>query len=64
MKLHEFMKTANLSDAALAEQVSRDRSTVTRWRNGKSRPDYDALVALAKITKGKVTAADFLEAAQ
>ena len=59
MDLAEFMKTEGLSDAELAFLVGRDRSNVTRWRRGNTKPDFDALVALEKISDGKVTARDF-----
>jgi hypothetical protein len=59
MKLSEFMKSANIDDVGLAKLVNRDRSNVLRWRNGVTKPDFDALVAIEKISKGKVTARDF-----
>lgn len=62
MTLAEFMKTANISDVELAAQVKRDRTNVLRWRTGKTKPDFDALVAIEKISEGKVTARDFAEA--
>lgn len=59
MDLAEFMKTEGLSDAALANKVGVDRSNVTRWRRGDTKPGFDALVALEKLSAGKVTARDF-----
>jgi transcriptional regulator with XRE-family HTH domain len=59
MTLAEFMETEKLTDAGLAEKVGRDRSNVTRWRRGDTKPDFDALVAIEKISGGKVTALDF-----
>ena len=63
MTLDEYMKAKRLTDADVALQVSRDRTTVARWRLGRTRPDFDALIALEKFTKGKVSARDFVEAA-
>jgi transcriptional regulator with XRE-family HTH domain len=63
MTLDEYMKAKRLTDSDVASQVNRDRSTVTRWRLGRTRPDFDALIALEKMTKGKVSARDFVEAA-
>lgn len=63
MTLDEYMKAKRLTDSDVASQVNRDRSTVTRWRLGRTRPDFDALIALEKMTKGKVSARDFAEAA-
>ncbi len=64
MTLAEFMKTEGLTDVDIAERVNRDRSNVLRWRNGTTRPDFDALVAIEKISKGRVTALDFAQAAE
>lgn len=62
MKLSEFMAIEGLTDGELAERVKRDRSNVLRWRKGLTRPDFDALLALEKVTEGRVTARDFAEA--
>jgi transcriptional regulator with XRE-family HTH domain len=62
MTLAEFMELEKLTDAGLAEKVGRDRSNVTRWRRGDTKPDFEALVAIEKITGGKVTALDFARA--
>lgn len=59
MDLADFMKAKKLTDASLAEMVGRDRTNVTRWRTKRTRPDFDALIALEKITDGRVTAKDF-----
>lgn len=59
MDLAEWMQKKNLADADLAIQVERDRTTVSRWRTKKTKPDFDALVAIEKLTGGKVTAKDF-----
>lgn len=59
MNLADFMRTANISDVELAAQVKRDRTNVLRWRTGKTKPDFEALVAIEKISDGKVTASDF-----
>lgn len=60
------MKNEEMTDAELAARVKRDRSNVTRWRLKQTKPDFEALVALERISKGKVTASDFVvaEAAQ
>lgn len=59
MTLAEFMKAEGMSDVELAAKVNRDRSNILRWRNGVTKPDFDALVALEKISGGRVTATDF-----
>lgn len=59
MTLAEFMEAERLTDLQLAAKVNRDRSNVLRWRKGVTKPDFEALVAIERITKGKVTAKDF-----
>lgn len=62
MKLSTYMQMANIKDAQLAEKVGRERSTVTRWRRGETKPDFDAMMALEKVTEGAVTYRDFANA--
>lgn len=64
MNLADFMKSMGMSDVDLATIVNRDRTNVLRWRKGTTKPDFDALVAIEKISDGKVTARDFAEAAE
>lgn len=59
MKLSDYMASKGWNDEDVATAISRDRSNVNRWRRGLTRPDFDALVALQQLTKGKVTAEDF-----
>lgn len=62
MDLASYMKLANVTDAKLAEKVNRDRSSVTRWRLKRTRPDWEAIHALEKATDGAVTFRDFMPA--
>lgn len=59
MTLAEYMQLTQTKDQQLAEMLGKDRSSVSRWRTGKTKPDFDALVAIEKLTKGLVTASDF-----
>jgi transcriptional regulator with XRE-family HTH domain len=59
MKLSEYMEKNGVSDEALAKAVGRERSTVTRWRLEKTRPDWDVLAKLEQATNKKVRASDF-----
>jgi len=60
MDLSEWMKKKKLSDADLAAEVKTDRTTVSRWRRKKTRPDWQAIGVLETLSAGKVTARDFL----
>jgi transcriptional regulator with XRE-family HTH domain len=60
MKLDEYLTRSGMTDAVFAEKINRDRSSVSRWRRNVSRPDWTALVAIAKATAGAVSANDFI----
>lgn len=60
MKLSDYMRDHNLTDAALAERIGRHRVSVTRYRNGRVRPDWDAMMAIEAATNGAVTPNDFI----
>lgn len=60
MELATYMKITNTTDAGLAVKVRRDRSTVTRWRLKRTRPDWEAIQALEEVTEGAVTFRDFM----
>jgi transcriptional regulator with XRE-family HTH domain len=59
MTLAEFMKAEGLTDKQVAEFTGRALSNVCRWRNGHTKPDFGALVALEKLSNGRVTASAF-----
>lgn len=53
------MKLAGLTDADLAEKLGRDRSTVTRLRNGSAKPSFEVMLALERLSEGMVKPSDF-----
>lgn len=64
MLLAEWMNRQRVDDEELAAMLSqagvpRDRTGVSRYRRGLRRPDWPALEAIRRITRGKVTADDF-----
>jgi transcriptional regulator with XRE-family HTH domain len=62
MKLSDYLSDHQLTDAEFAGQIGRDRTAVTRWRRGTTRPDWDALARILDVTDGAVTANDFAPA--
>lgn len=52
--LAAYMKKAGLTDEALAHQVGRDRSTITKLRLGQTRPSLDLAIKIAEITDSEV----------
>lgn len=59
MKLSKFMELAQLTDADLADLLDRDRSTVTRLRNGSAKPSFEVMLALERISEGAIRPSDF-----
>lgn len=61
MRLQTYLKLRELTDAQFAAMVGRDRSTVTKWRNGKIWPDGAAMRRIFEATAGAVTPNDFMD---
>lgn len=59
MKLAKFMELTQLTDAELAEKLGRDRSTVTRLRNGSAKPSFEVMLALEILSEGAIRPSDF-----
>jgi hypothetical protein len=70
MQLADFMEERGLDDEEMASlvrkasRISCDRSTISRIRRGKSRPSWDLIASLKAISKGRVSADDFLDEAR
>lgn len=71
MKLGDYMERNGLDDDTMADKVRTadvacDRTKINRYRRGKRRPDWPVIERIDKITKGAVSANDWmhLEAAQ
>jgi DNA-binding Xre family transcriptional regulator len=59
MKLAEYMAETGLKDKPLSKMVGVERSTVTKLRLGMGKPSFKTLIAIERVTDGKVRAADF-----
>lgn len=71
MTLDEYLSRAKdengkpLSDAAFGARCGMSQSQVSRLRNGKSKPSFEAIEAIRVATDGAVSPNDwFLEAVQ
>jgi DNA-binding transcriptional regulator YdaS (Cro superfamily) len=62
MHLDAYLSNREISNAAFAQLIGRDRTSVSRWRRGASIPDWTALKRITEATEGQVTANDFVEA--
>lgn len=63
MTLASYMAAHEMKDADLAALIGVDRSTVSRWRTGVSRPDWPNLEQITRVTNGAVTVFDFMKEA-
>lgn len=67
MQLSEFMAERGLDDEEMASLVRKsfkgscDRSTISRIRRGKCRPSWELIACFKSLSRGKVSADDFLE---
>lgn len=66
MRLSVWMASTDIGDEALAAQVRGhgspcDRSQISKYRRGLMRPNWQTIRALYEISRGAVSANDFLE---
>lgn len=59
MKLKAWLETFDISPTAFAAEMGVQPSTVTRWVNEERKPRVEALIAIERLTKGRVTMNDF-----
>lgn len=60
MKLKEWRNSKGWSQEKLAERLKTNQESVSQWENTNIMPRRDILQEIAQLTKGKVTANDFL----
>jgi transcriptional regulator with XRE-family HTH domain len=63
MTLAEYMAEIGIKDEPMAKMIGLKRSMVTRLRNGTAKPSFNTLIAIERVTGGKVRASDFVAAA-
>ena len=59
MTLHDYLSNAGMTLSEFAERIGRSQSFVSRIRSGDAAPSLETLQAIQRVTKGKVTPADF-----
>lgn len=63
MTLGEYLETHDKTPAAFAREIGASRSIVTRWIKRERTPRRETMGLIREATGGKVTPADFFEAA-
>ena len=61
MKLDQYLSDTKTTSASFAEKLGCAVSTVTRWRNGETRPDAALALKVFEATAGQVTPNDFFD---
>jgi transcriptional regulator with XRE-family HTH domain len=61
MRLSAYLELARLTDAEFAAKVGCDRSTITRIRNGTTKPTPTLMQEIARETKGAVLPNDYFD---
>lgn len=59
MTLDQYLTENNETAVAFGARIDRATSTVTRLRNGETKPDQATLARIFAATNGQVTANDF-----
>lgn len=63
MKLAEYLSQEKLTDEAFGALVGMSQSQISRIKRGVSRPSWENLAAIERVTGSSVTAADFIPSA-
>lgn len=64
MTLAEWLKREGKTVVALAKELGRDPSFITRVKNGDAMPSIEVAAEIQRITGGEVTAVDHVLTAQ
>ena len=59
MRLSDYLRATEISDAEFALKIGVNRSTVSRLRRTNQKPTEETLAAIVRATGGTVTANDF-----
>lgn len=60
MHLSKYMADNGLSDEKVAAAIGKSRVSVTRYRNGKMRPNWETTERICEWSNGAVTPNDWL----
>jgi ribosome-binding protein aMBF1 (putative translation factor) len=63
MTLADWLRREGKTVVALAKELGRDPSFITRVKNGDAMPSIEVAAEIQRITQGAVTAIDYVRAA-
>lgn len=61
MKLRAWIDHQGMSQAEAADLLGVSEASMSRWISGKDRPSWPNLAKITLVSKGLVSAADFME---
>ena len=59
MRLADWIREHGKTDGWVAGRVGRERSFITKIKNGKARPSQEVIANIQRLTEGAVTAVDY-----
>jgi DNA-binding transcriptional regulator YdaS (Cro superfamily) len=59
MDLWQWLERERIRPSHFAKLIKRHHSTISHWKSGGKRPDWESLDRIAEATNGEVTSADF-----
>jgi transcriptional regulator with XRE-family HTH domain len=59
MKLREYLAQEGITTSEFARRIGLSQPSVSRLMNGHRAPSLDTILAIERVTKGKVKASDF-----
>ena len=63
-RIEEWLEVAKISQAAFARQIGVAPASVSRWVNRERAPRWELIQKMHTVTKGFVTANDFMPSAE
>lgn len=59
MTLTDYLREHRLTHAEFATRIGATQAAVTRYANGRRKPNLDKIVLIERVTNGAVKAIDF-----
>lgn len=60
--LATYLERQGIDDAAFAERIGKDRTTINRWKKGRKKPTLDDAAKIEAETQGEVPMSSWVSA--